>query len=193
MLKTAAETPVEVDGKAPGSADAPVTIAAEAMSDVAAPEAPGIQINAPPVKPKIQKQVDKEYERRLARERLPKKAQFETRGQRKKRERANAPKSNRRRNAENDEFDFLPVFALSAGAAGVVALGLNASSGTKEEEEEAPAPGRRKPMIKKTTPPPAPPAKKKPFTVFGGVKTESEPVKKPVKKHQVCFHSSHLH
>ena len=86
----------------------------------------------------------------------------------KKRERANAPKSNRRRNAENDEFDFLPVFALSAGAAGVVALGLNASSGTKEEEEEAPAPGRRKPMIKKTTPPPAPPAKKKPFTVFGG-------------------------
>ena len=78
MLKTAAETPVEVDGKAPGSADAPVTIAAEAMSDVAAPEAPGIQINAPPVKPKIQKQVDKEYERRLARERAPKKAQFET-------------------------------------------------------------------------------------------------------------------
>ena len=53
MLKTAAETPVEVDGKAPGSADAPVTIAAEAMSDVAAPEAPGIQINAPPVHPKI--------------------------------------------------------------------------------------------------------------------------------------------
>ena len=112
MLKTAAETPVEVDGKAPGSADAPVTIAAEAMSDVAAPERRGFK-SMRPVKPKKQKQVDKEYERRLA-ERERRRKHNLKREAREKRERANAPKSNRRRNAGNDEFDFLPVFALSA-------------------------------------------------------------------------------
>lgn len=63
------------------------TVAAEAMSDVkAAPEAPEAQLQAPPAMPKQQKQVDKEYERAMARARAPKKEKFETRGEKVKRE-----------------------------------------------------------------------------------------------------------
>ena len=178
------------------STNAPVTIAAEAMSDVAAPEAPAAQIQAPPGQPKIQKQVDKEYERALARARAPKKEKFETRGEKVKREKkakgASSPAKERpsyapkKKDAEKDEFDFLPVFALSAGAAGVVAIGLNATSNKEEEEEEeeeVPEPVKRKPMFttKKTTPPPPPPApvKKASFSVFGGKAKEATPPPPP--------------
>ena len=126
------------------------TVAAEAMSDVkAASQAPEAQLQLPsPAMPKQQKQVDKEYERAMARARAPKKETFETRGQKVQREKkakgapspakerpSYAPKATKNNDAEKDEFDFLPVFALSAGAAGVVAIGLNAT-GKKQKKKK---------------------------------------------------------